>query len=470
MAHYHVLLDGTGSSGDGSTWNDDSSGTAAYIGTSGLSSILGSAVAGDFIWVKGNGTSSSVTTFRGPLTAAALTDPVKVLGVKTGTTNLGASIVQSDLIPGVRTGQSTRAYDWGGGTVPKAAYTGSSGIEISGGLFIYGVHFSAMNSIAMMSSLLSRLHLDECHFELVGTSDKIIFSGTDSTPNAQEMFARRCRFHADSHSAHELNLQGYADLEFFECDIDSADSIELNNHFGHAAFNACDLSDVNATLFDITGADQSNVELNHCKLPASHVMTSGTATGRYRIINRGSEDSTALGSTDSEQAYEVVCQDGTITNSTINRSGGAGDGATGAFTWALVPSDVTDGYSVLRTEWCQGWIEGDGTSKTATWYLANSDAEAAANLLETDEFYIEVMAPSEAGDSLYDTFNSGEMQLLGTPADLTATSETWDSGANNDQSVSVSFAPDYQGPFWWRAVYSKDSGPTVYLEITPVIT
>ncbi len=238
---------------------------------------------------------------------------------------------------------------------------------------------------------------------------------------------------------------------------------------------------------------------------------------------------------------------------TAVRTGGASDGATGGFSYALTAIRVSDNVVGVISPWMRVWVEGDGAAKTLTVFIANDDTESAGNLLQDDEVFLEVGFPSEAGISQYDyrpnesaplsgtldydaqsanftvgatltggtsgahgiitadvdagstgtltlegidgtfqndetitddngspgsatsdgtlttTFQSGRMQLLGTAVNLTTTSETWGTGANNDQKLTQSIAPDYQGWLYCRVHFSKSATPPVLFVDLPEV-
>ena len=255
----------------------------------------------------------------------------------------------------------------------------------------------------------------------------------------------------------------------------------LSNEFtGVVRLFGCDLSGCNATLFDYSNFQGARVELWNCKMPASHILTTGTATGFYTVANYGSEASTALGSTDSEQALQIHTHQGEVSiETTAVRTGGADDKATGGFAWALTANNVNDNFVGVVSPWMYAWVEGDGTDKTLTVYIANDDAESAGNLLQDDEIFLEVAFPSEAGISMHDYLpdhgapgdGGGRMQLLGTAVDIATDSSTWGTGGNNKQKLTQSIAPDYQGPLYCRVHFSKSATPPIlFIDPLPEIT
>lgn len=461
--------------------NDGTSWANAYQGDGGLVTAVGAAADGDTVYVRGVISSSSSKIIIGPLTIASATNPVRIIAVRT---DAAETPTQSDLIPGLRTGNSTRAYDQTGANIPPhITKTGSSAdVTFRGNLYVYGLLVTSGDNINLLTengATVNKQYFDECHFDVNGNNDLILI-GTDdaSTPSLEGTF-NNCRIDAGPGN---ISLFGWARVYFNSCDIDGTDVgvITSNDYVGHCIFLSCDLSGCSASgIFNIS-TFRGEVDLWNCKMPASHTLTTGTAAHiGWRIRNFGSDDQTALGSSASEQQLEIHTHMGTIdVETTVVRTGGASDGATGGFAHAFIVSNVDDNFVPLVGPWMYAWVEGDGTAKTLTIYFANGDAELAANLLEDDEIFLEVGFPSETGESLYEYLpdqaapgdGGGRTQLLGTPADIATDSSTWGSGGNNKQKLSQAIAPDYQGAIWCRVLFSKSaSPPTLYVDPFPEI-
>ena len=460
--------------------NDGTSWANAYQGAAGLVTGAAALAAGDTIYVKNTITGAVTTIIIGPTTLASKTNPLRIKGVKSGTTNEGGSIVQSDLIPGVRTGESTRAYAWGGGTVPKitASDAGGSDVQISGSTYIYGMIFQANDNINLASGVGSVVTLEECEYIVISAGD-LLGSGAS---NADEHILKtiRCKFNA---TAGNLRLTGSIRWKDFDSDFDCTDvgSFTTVEFVGIAELHASDLSGCDATLFDIASFNGGVVELHTCKMPANHILTTGTATGSYTVNNYGSEDSTGLTTGGSEQALEMHTHQGTVDiETTVVRTGGATDLAAGLFAYAVVANNVTENFVGVEIPLRDIWVEGDGTAKTYLVHIANSLAESSpANDLHDSEVYLRLEYPSEAGLSMYDYLpnegapgdGGGRAQLLGTPADLANHSgTTWAANGNNEQEISNSIAPDYEGVVHGTLVFSSTRSLTLYVDPLPVIT
>ncbi len=470
MAITHVDLALTTGLNDGTSW------TNAYNGGAGLVTAA-NATAGDTVYVKNTQSEAASKVIAGPLTFASLVNPVRLIGVKSATTNEGGSIVQSDLIPGIRTGDSTRAYaQTSGNAPPTVTITGSSDVTLRGALYVYGIVFESADNVSIAEAVLTSLTLEECKFTVSGGGD-LIRIGFDVS-GMQTIAAKFIHSLLDATSG-TIEFNNNCQTEFFDCDIDGTvvGTMVFVEGISVPRFYGCDLSGCSASgIFNIAGLDGGGAELWNCKMPASHTLTTGTANGLYMIANYGSEDSASLDSADSEQALEIHTHEGTVDiETTVIRTGGADDEATdsgGPFAWALVPNNVTDNFVGVVSPWMEKWVLGDGTAKTATVFFANGAAESAANRLEDDEIYLEVMFPDEAGSSIYQYLpndgapsdGGGRMQLLGTATDIATDSSTWGSGGNNKQKFEQSIAPDYRGLVRARVHYSKSSGPTLYID------
>ena len=483
MAFFHVLLNGAGTSGDGSTWADDSSGTAAYIGGDGLVSAITATATGDTIYIKGTQAASGSKAWIAGVLLADQTNPIRIIGVIAATTNLGSSIVQSDLVPGLRTGNSTRAYaQTSGNAPPKLEVTGSSSdITMRGASYIYGVIFKGSDDMLLGDSVNGQTAqlFEECSFEVTGSGDKMQFGSLSNSNPVSQTRAVHCLFELNGG---DMIFRGPAHLEFYDCDFNatlaSEGWLKGTEWTGSARFDTCDLSGTTTPMFDIAAYLNSNIELWNCTMPASHILTTGTYSQFHRIPNFNSDDNTGFDSADSEQQLEIETRQGLIdVEVTKVRTGGADDEATdsgGLFSWGVTISNVTDNIVGVVTPWMSKWVTGDGTAKTLTVFIAND----GAGDLQEDEVYLEIMFPHETGISRYQYLpddgapgdGGGREQLLGTASDLTDdTGSTWGGSVGNHQTLSQAIAPDYRGLVRCRVHYSKSGGAVMYVDPQPTI-
>ena len=473
MTITHCDLDlGTGDN-NGTSWAN------AYQGDAGFVTGYDALAAGDTMYVKDNSSGSTSRTGTGVTTLAAATNPARVIGVKAATTNEGGSIVQSDLIPGFRTGDSTAAYaQTSTNAAPILTLTSSADLVLTGSIYFYGIVFISNDALTVVNAnAVVRMTFDECKLELTGSSD-VFTIGTGSSSNmAPTVIFRNSIVEL---LANHINLLSSANIRAYNTIINTTNS---SGYFRGAGFNglaqffACDLSGSNATMVLMSDFNNGVFEFWNCKMVASHILTTGTATDMYTVANYGSEDSTSLGSSDSEQQLEIHTHMGTVDIEPSRvRTNGADDSATGGHSWAMVANNVTDNFVAVVSPWMYVWASGDGTAQTLTVFIANSSASTDR---QTDEVFLEVVFPSEAGISQYDYRpdagapgdGGGQAQLLAAAADLTNdTGSSWGTGANNHQTLSQSIAPDYQGWVYCRVHDSKASGDTLYVDPFPVLS
>ena len=315
--------------------------------------------------------------------------------------------------------------------------------------------------------------------EVSGANDILALGSVDNDNNSSGVVARNSKFDA---GAGWYNLGGPGRSEFYNCIFDggvtSGGQFRGSEFTGIAKFVGCDLSGCDDLLFDIDDFHGARVELWNCKSPASHTLTTGTATHPYTVINYGSEDSTGLTSGGSEQALQIHTHFGTVDIDTGHtRSGGATDLADGAFAYKVVANNVTDNFVGVEVPLADIWVEGDGTEKTYTAFIANSIAEGTD--FQDDEVYLRLAFPSEGGFSMYDVrpnsenpgVGGGLTHLLGTPVDLSDDAvSSWDTGANNAQKLTYTIDPDYEGVVYGSLIYSRSGSDTLYVDPLPTIT
>lgn len=142
------------------------------------------------------------------------------------------------------------------------------------------------------------------------------------------------------------------------------------------------------------------------------------------------------------------------------RTGGADDGEqANAYSWELVSNaSAADFVAPLVCPPMVRWV--DTGSQTVTVFVASGTT------LQDDEFWIEVVSPSEAGSATAQAkYQTTRPALLATPANLTTDgTSTWNgSGVGTKQKVSVSINPTVPGPITVRVYFAKAS-TTVYVD------
>ncbi len=474
MADLRVDMDlGTGAN-DGTSWAN------AYQGKVGFASAVTAQTIGETIYVKDTVSSTDIMTLAGLSTVAALTNPPRCIGVVTGASD---TILKADIQLGHREGDSTKAYA-NSESPPNITASGTGDITINGSFYFYAFIFEAQDNF-FIGTGDSHQHqtYEECQFTPgASASDTFFVGATNSTQPTHRFTFINCLFSLGG--AVELSLQGAMIADFFNCEFTGSLAGQLQgiSFGGIARFYNCDFTGMNATLVELSGLHGGTIEFHNCRMPAEHILTTGTATGLWTVANYGSEDTTGLTTSGSEQALEIHTREGTVELETIIvRTGGATDLAAGLFAYKVVANNVSENFAGVEVPLRDIWVEGDGAAKTYKVHIANSLAESSpTNDLHDSECYLRISSPSAAGLSRYDHLpdegapgdDGGKAQLLGTPADLTShAGTTWATNGNNEQEILNSIAPDYEGVIHGTLIVSSERGSlTVYVDPLPVVT
>lgn len=465
MAIRQVLLNGAGTSGDGTTWNDLSDATSAFIGTAGLAAAITASAAGDTVYVKGSGTSATAFTPTG-ITLAKAQNPPRVLGCKSATTNNQGAIVETDLIDGFRAnGGTTAAYL--DADVPVVTITGgASDITLDMGYY-YGISFVCDDDIFLARNSNSAVVAEECNFETTSGADRVLLGFT----NPGTLKTRNCQFKLFSSGVIYL---GSIVSEHIGTVLSVPGVNGIFGNFtgaviqGYHIFRGCDLSPGGeTTIFNKQSLVTGHVVLENCKFPASWVFTGGTATGPYRFESYGSDDTTGLTTGGSEQQIDIETQHGTVTTETVKvRTGGADDGAAGLFSldMSAFASGTAAGITGLESPWMPVWVKGDGTAKVITVYFTSDSANTNTSDWNDDQVSMEVVSADDAGASKYDYLTT-VADLLDTPVAVTDdTGSTWGAGTARDQKIQGSISPDYEGYAKCRIIFSPEANAdTIYV-------
>ena len=464
MADIYVDLSLSTGSNDGSDWAN------AYQGTNGFISAASASSAGDKIYVKGTDTSLAVNiTITFPGTDA--NNPVEVLSCKSGTT--AEPPANSDLTDGLRTGNSTRAYDNSPAHIGFAS--ANDDINIRGYANIYGMLLAPTRNFSVaQSSVASGVKFEECKLTF-GAEFNHGFSGS---PLGGLSEFTNCELQSLDASAN-LEFRRGGTAVFLGCAFTRDDTFTPTilalgeNHFaGRVQFIGCDFTDYPATdLVDCTNIGSGTVEFWNCSVASGQSLVTGTAVETTSCKFIGLDDVTGKSSGSIRESLVFTHQGEVASETTAIRTGGADDGASGGYSWALTPiiNGTRDNLHALKTDWMAVWIEGDGTSKTIEVPIANS----GSGDYDDDEVWLEAMFPSAGGTAQWD-FATNQMDLLDTPSTISDDAvSVWGTGAGNGQTLSLSVAPDYEGLLYVRACFAKNFGSspeTLYVDPLPIVT
>lgn len=455
MTIHHCDLDlGTGAN-DGTSWAD------AF-----KTIVLASTTAsnGDIVYTKGTASQGTSDIILAPTSVNSNRKSVDFIGVKAATTNEGGSIVQSDLIPGLWTGDATRAYDQVSvNAPPEITVTGAAiDIRIDGKCNFYGFKVS-LGGLLRFQSGTPDIKFEECEITM-GTTDSdggIFF-------NTPMLFkANNCKFVLPA-SGRITWSGGVIFCEMTDCIFAGGASITnlfkrfTGNNGGAFRIRNCDFSAItNLTEIFANSAEVGfDIQVTNCKVPSGCVIMATATDRKFGAVASGyavgSNPGSPLGSDESFLDGQITALSGiALQETTAVRTNGASDEASGAFSWALTPTvDFTvELWTPLWSPWLRAWIEGDGsTGHAVTVYIAN---DGAADYFD-DDVVLEVYYPSEDGNPL-GAMVTTRAEILATPVVIADdVVSAWGTGASNFQKlVSPTITPDYSGPILARVGFYK---------------
>lgn len=242
------------------------------------------------------------------------------------------------------------------------------------------------------------------------------------------------------------------------------------------------------TAIDATGPfNITNVDLSALGSGKSLVAPVANATAQITFTNCRTGSSVSVLSTAITSPNMVVqlinCDSGSgnyrnewyayggsvVTETTIKKTGGATDGTTGYSNKMVTLSAGPSLQAPYKGPVIAAWNETTGSSKALRVPIVH---DSATNLTDAD-IWLEVV--SYLGSSSYPVgsgANDASADLFATPADQTASSDTWTTTGltnPNKQDLSVSFTPQMKGNIYFRVCMAKASY-TVYYDPAGVIS
>lgn len=220
-----------------------------------------------------------------------------------------------------------------------------------------------------------------------------------------------------------------------------------------------------AILIDLTTTDANyDVLLTRCKLPsdAGFAVTDNDwatyNTGKVRLHHCSSANQTY---DFYERSYEGTVED----NTSIYRTGGASDGTTAISAKMVSSAGCVENIIALESIPITGWT----SSTTEKTFTVEGVWDSATNI-QNDEIWLELEYPADNSSGL-GAIAKDKCAILGTPADQTASTETWTGtgGFSNENKfkLSVTVTPGKAGPITAKVYLAKPS-TTVYID--PKIT
>ena len=224
------------------------------------------------------------------------------------------------------------------------------------------------------------------------------------------------------------------------------------------------------------GSNLGIVILRNCKLPATYSLTGTAFTTMSASIEciGCSANTAAKTDTDSYQDYEFENQYGTVdVVTTPVRTGGADDGASGQFSFALVnfASAATAGQlnGAVSTPWMSVWVEG-GVSQTLTVYATN-DGTNSADLDDIEmwcDFYYPDSADTAQHTAIYDPPYNDRADITVSAQSNDDTGSTWTTGSDTykQKFTTGAITPGFTGFAFARVTVAQDHATpdTVYVD------
>jgi len=452
MADFYMDANTGSNANSGATWT---LARATYVSSLSLLS------AGDRLFVRANA-SAVVDTYASSQTFSYPVDktlPVKIIGVKTGTT--AEPPTSSDVC--------IRGTD----TLPVVQVTGAGNdmtTSTDATITMAGMEMDVVDRL----NICNQTSLVEC----IGC--RLKFSGRLRVAGGSKAYIVDCEIAHNAGGAF-LNPQGnmfiYGGEATFNGNVANYFSVSPLNNLATVEMRGFDLSAwaINNTLFNLSAAaSNGQAIISNCRMPTAYTEVNAAfdvPNGQIEII--ASNSSTTKPASGSYQDYYRFTNEGMIVNEgTIVRTGGATDGADGTYSIAMTPTAnaVSEGsVASLKSPWLHTWL--DGGANTLTLYIANSSASTDYN---EDEVWVEFYTADSADTAQHDQQYSPALQrLFPSSTPLTDdTGSTWGTGGNNHQTISITVTSGFSGYAYVRLHLAKrEASPTtLYLDPKIVVT
>ena len=410
MANFFMDTDAGSDASDGTTWAN------AKLTLEGLLAVMSAGDSG-FIQGAATDTAASSRTFTSPGTNV---NPCRLVGVADGTTN--EPPVVGDLAS----------------ATPKISNSvAGSDIIIAGAIDIYNIHITSVDRINL--SAATSLSITNGQFTY---NER--FEGVGSGSTAFVLYNSILEPTATGALLHQHTLFMYGGSILFTAAAD----IIRNFSVGSYEFYGVDISGLGSSSSIINGANATATALlSNCSLPATYNLFNGTPTLKNPSVTvLASDNTSSLSSTSSIQEYRYEDLHGSIDlETTAVRTGGADDGATGVFSYAMTPhanATLESSNATLKSPWMAVWLSAG--ANTLTVHIANDSA--STDYLE-DEVWVEFYTPDADDTAQHDqNFDPANARLLDSTTIITDdTGSIWGAGGNNHQKLSVTVTTGFEG-------------------------
>ena len=349
----------------------------------------------------------------------------------------------------------------------SVATTGATILGLGAGVtYVYGLHFIAASGFNSATFQITgttsswRWIIDTCILEAGSTGGVgMVLGDFGSNRRDQEVVLKNTILKFNS-SAQYATVRGR--LVWNGGSVDSGTVPNLlfnytNPNEQSVEIRGVDLSALGSgkTLVGLGNADDSYFRLQNCKLGSSVAIATGSwnsPVGAVEVVNCDSADT-------NYRYYKSTYQGEIFHESTIVRTGGASDGTT-PISRKMVSTANTQFFSPLELGPLAVWNETVGSSVTSTVEVVTDGVT-----LTDAEAWLEVEYLGTSGYPLNLFGSDRTADILATPANQTASSETWTTTGLTSpvkQKLSVSFTPQEKGPIKFRVMLAKAS-TTLYV-------
>lgn len=360
-------------------------------------------------------------------------------------------------------------------TTATVAGTGtSSGLNLSGFIYIYGVTFNVGSGSSFNHNILfsggspGEVRAVRCGFNQVGTGGGVI--GALGGASIDDIYVELidCTIAFDDSGgriqpAGRMVMRGGSVAATGT--VPTTMLVPINDGPFTAEFYGVDLSAFGSgkNLVDVSVGVWGTVLFQDCKLGSSVAVTTGTHVGpggvRVRLVN--------CDSADTNYRYYMKCYEGEVfSETTIVKSGSLSTDGTTPLTWKMVSSDNVKFWRPLESDWMAVWVDSTG-SKTVTVSVVTD------NVTLTDaEAWVEVRYAGTSGFPLGLRANDRAADILASAVNQTSESPTWTTtgiATPVKQKLEVSVTTQEKGIVWCRVCLAKPS-TTVYVDAAPVVT
>ncbi len=432
MADFYMDTDGGSDASNGSTW------ALAKLTLEGLLAVMS---AGDRGFIQGAATDTAAAsrTFTSPGTIG---NPCILTGVVDGTTN------EPPVIGDIAV------------TLPKIDCTGgSSDITLGGFATWVNLHLSVADKLgaatggSVFKMINGKLSLSD---ETTGPAEAAWFITLENT-------VLETLVSTGSWAIGDVTMLGGSLLSTVSASV--VDAIGQ----GPKEFIGVDLSAISTTVFIASTGGQNQVSIKNCKLPAVFNKFGSSPVGGASLEVIASSDTSSQAADSSIQDYEYEDVHGTIDlELTAVRTGGADDGASGAFAYAMTPAaslTLESSSAAMKSPWMSVWAAAG--NQTFTVYISN-DAGTDYN---EDEVWCEFYTPDSGDTAQHDqTFDPSNARLFPSSTIVTDDASTWGGdGSGNGQRMSATITTGFEGEVYARLHLAKRQGTPDTLFLDPKI-